>query len=144
MFTLGADALAPQVGSGLLLLLFYLTDFQVVGYIPKPAFSSMLVLAFMDMVNTWFYKSFFKTKDKMEWIVVPVSDAAIISRRANLHTIPNAMNSQSEFFFTVSFHCISKRLLWFVHLPSTCLRLSFLALHSRHLSLYMLSSGVGL
>eukprot|EP00531_Pseudo-nitzschia_arenysensis_P017252 CAMPEP_0116130000 /NCGR_PEP_ID=MMETSP0329-20121206/8223_1 /TAXON_ID=697910 /ORGANISM="Pseudo-nitzschia arenysensis, Strain B593" /LENGTH=1118 /DNA_ID=CAMNT_0003624303 /DNA_START=154 /DNA_END=3510 /DNA_ORIENTATION=+ len=72
MFTLGADALAPQVGAALLLFLFYLTDFQIVGYIPKPAFSSMLVLAFMDMTYTWFYKSFFKTKDKMEWIVVPI------------------------------------------------------------------------
>lgn len=75
MFTLGADALPPQVGSAFLLFLFYLTDFQIVGYIPKPAFSSMLVLAFMDMTYTWFYKSFFKTKDKMEWIVVPVSDS---------------------------------------------------------------------
>eukprot|EP00533_Pseudo-nitzschia_delicatissima_P009457 CAMPEP_0116083310 /NCGR_PEP_ID=MMETSP0327-20121206/3201_1 /TAXON_ID=44447 /ORGANISM="Pseudo-nitzschia delicatissima, Strain B596" /LENGTH=1114 /DNA_ID=CAMNT_0003574181 /DNA_START=152 /DNA_END=3496 /DNA_ORIENTATION=+ len=72
MFTLGADTLAPQVGAALLLFVFYLTDFQIVGYIPKPAFSSMLVLAFMDMTYTWFYKSFFKTKDKMEWIVVPI------------------------------------------------------------------------
>jgi hypothetical protein len=73
MFMLGADGLAPQIGSVLLLFLFYLSDFRIVGYIPKPAFSSMLVLSFMDMINTWFYKSFFKTKDKMEWIVVPVS-----------------------------------------------------------------------
>ena len=54
-----------------LLLLFYLTDFQLVSYIPKPAFSSMLVLAFIDMIYTWFYKSYFKTKDKYEWLVVP-------------------------------------------------------------------------
>jgi MFS superfamily sulfate permease-like transporter len=73
MFMLGADGLAPQIGSVLLLFLFYLSDFRIVGYIPKPAFSSMLVLSFMDMITTWFYKSFFKTKDKMEWIVVPVS-----------------------------------------------------------------------
>jgi Sulfate permease family len=73
MFSLGAESLAPQIGSVVLLFVFYLTDFQIVGYIPKPAFSSMLVLAFIDMINTWFYKSYFKTKDKMEWMVVPVS-----------------------------------------------------------------------
>jgi MFS superfamily sulfate permease-like transporter len=47
MFQLGADGLAPQIGSAILLLVFYLTDFQLVMYIPKPAFSSMLVLAFI-------------------------------------------------------------------------------------------------
>lgn len=31
----------------------------------------MLVLAFIDMTYTWFYKSYFKTKDKSEWMVVP-------------------------------------------------------------------------
>jgi CRP-like cAMP-binding protein len=73
MFSLGAESLAPQIGSVLLLFVFYTSDFQIVGYIPKPAFSSMLVLAFIDMINTWFYKSYFKTKDKFEWMVVPVS-----------------------------------------------------------------------
>lgn len=72
MYMLGAEKVAPQVGSVLLLLVFYLTDFQLVGYIPKPAFSSMLVLAFIDMIYTWFYKSYFKTKDKSEWMVVPM------------------------------------------------------------------------
>ena len=32
----------------------------------------MLVLAFIDMIYTWFYKSYFKTKDKSEWMVVPM------------------------------------------------------------------------
>jgi MFS superfamily sulfate permease-like transporter len=50
---------------------FYLTDFRLVSYIPKPAFSSLLVLAFIDMQSTWFFKSYFKTKEKMEWLVVP-------------------------------------------------------------------------
>jgi hypothetical protein len=68
---LGSEGLAPQVGAVLLLALFYLTDFQLVGYIPKPAFSSLLVLAFIDMIYTWFYKSYFKIKDKSEWLVVP-------------------------------------------------------------------------
>jgi hypothetical protein len=51
---------------------FYLTDFQLVGYIPKAAFSSLIVLAFLDMTATWFFKSYQKTSDKMEWLVVPV------------------------------------------------------------------------
>ena len=83
MFTLGAEGLAPQIGSVLLLLIFYVTDFQIVGYIPKPAFSSMLVLCFIDMINTWFYKSFFKTKDKLEWMVVPVSNTTSITMTSN-------------------------------------------------------------
>jgi hypothetical protein len=72
MFTLGAENTSPQIGSVLLLLVFYLTDFQLVGYIPKPAFSSLLILSFIDMMYTWFYKSYFKTKDKVEWLVVPL------------------------------------------------------------------------
>jgi MFS superfamily sulfate permease-like transporter len=68
---LGAHGIAPQIGSVLLLLVFYLTDFQLVEYIPKPAFSSMLVLSCIDMIYTWFYKSYFKTNDKFEWMVVP-------------------------------------------------------------------------
>eukprot|EP00535_Pseudo-nitzschia_heimii_P009560 CAMPEP_0197192470 /NCGR_PEP_ID=MMETSP1423-20130617/25121_1 /TAXON_ID=476441 /ORGANISM="Pseudo-nitzschia heimii, Strain UNC1101" /LENGTH=1092 /DNA_ID=CAMNT_0042645353 /DNA_START=98 /DNA_END=3373 /DNA_ORIENTATION=- len=72
MYSLGADGLSPQIGSVLLLLIFYLTDFQIVGYIPKPAFSSMLVLTFIDMIYAWFYMSFFKINDKTEWLVIPI------------------------------------------------------------------------
>lgn len=68
---LGAHGIAPQIGSVFLLLVFYLTDFQLVEYIPKPAFSSMLVVSCIDMIYTWFYKSYFKTNDKFEWMVVP-------------------------------------------------------------------------
>lgn len=71
LFSLGADGLGPQIGSVLLLLVFYLTDFQIVVYIPKPAFSSMLVLSSIDMIWSWFYRSYFRTKDKLEWMVVP-------------------------------------------------------------------------
>jgi sulfate permease, SulP family len=56
----------------LLLAAFYLTDFNLVGYIPKAAFSSMLVLSFIDMIDVWALKSYFKTKEKMEWLVVPL------------------------------------------------------------------------
>lgn len=90
MYSLKAEKLGPQIGSVLILvcciycpricsfthsghckLLFYLTDFRLVGYIPKPAFSCLLVLAFINMVSTWVIDSFFKTKEKMEWLVVP-------------------------------------------------------------------------
>ena len=36
------------------------------------AFSSLLSLAFIDIILTWFIKSYFKTKEKMEWLVVPL------------------------------------------------------------------------
>jgi MFS superfamily sulfate permease-like transporter/CRP-like cAMP-binding protein len=71
MYGLGAGGLGPQIGSVLLLLVFYLTDFQIVQFVPKPAFSSMLILAAIDMIWTWAYKSWFKVKDKYEWLVVP-------------------------------------------------------------------------
>jgi len=63
---------APQYGSVLLLLVFYLTDFRAIALIPKAAFSSLIVLAFLDMMVTFFFKSYQKTSDKMEWLVVPV------------------------------------------------------------------------
>jgi hypothetical protein len=56
----------------MLLLIFYLTDFRLVGFIPKAAFSSLIVLAFLDIMVTWFFKSYQKTSDKMEWLVVPI------------------------------------------------------------------------
>lgn len=36
------------------------------------AFSCLLSLAFIDMILTWFIRSYFKTKEKMEWFVVPL------------------------------------------------------------------------
>ena len=69
---LRAEHVAPQIGSVLALLYFYMTDFELVQYIPKTAFSSLLVLAFYDMMATWFIKSYFKTKEKIEWLVVPL------------------------------------------------------------------------
>ena len=36
------------------------------------AFSCLLTLAFIDIILTWFIKSYFKTKEKMEWLVVPL------------------------------------------------------------------------
>jgi hypothetical protein len=44
MYAIGADGRAPQIGSIMLLLIFYFTEFEIVKYIPKAAFSSLLVL----------------------------------------------------------------------------------------------------
>jgi len=72
MFSLGAEGVATQYGAIILLTVFYLTNFELVAYIPKTAFSSLMVLSFLDMINTWCFKSYQKTKDKTEWLVVPV------------------------------------------------------------------------
>jgi hypothetical protein len=72
LFKLGAEAKSPQYGSCVLVLLFYLTDFQFVQYIPKAAFSCLLVLAGLDMIKTWLIGSFLKTKAKLEWMVAPL------------------------------------------------------------------------
>jgi hypothetical protein len=72
LFKLGAEAKSPQYGSCVLVLLFYLTDFQFVQYIPKPAFSCLMVLAGLDMIKTWLIGSFLKTKAKLEWMVAPL------------------------------------------------------------------------
>mmetsp|Transcript_5493 Transcript_5493/g.11249 ORF Transcript_5493/g.11249 Transcript_5493/m.11249 type:complete len:1101 (-) Transcript_5493:2-3304(-) len=72
MYMLRAEKMAPQIGSCVLVFFFYMTDFQVVGYIPKLAFSSLIVLAFMDMMDSWLIKSYFRTKEKTEWLVVPI------------------------------------------------------------------------
>lgn len=71
LFHLGAEGMEPQFGSLLLLVLLYVTDFSVVEYIPKPAFSSLMVLAGLDMLRTWLIESFYKTKEKIEWLVAP-------------------------------------------------------------------------
>lgn len=72
LFKMGAEGNAPQYGSFVLLAIFYLTDFQMVRFIPKPAFSCLLVLAFLDMVSVWFFGSYRKTKQKWEWMVAPL------------------------------------------------------------------------
>ncbi|CAB9515416.1 solute carrier family 26 [Seminavis robusta] len=71
LFKLGCDGVGPQYGSILLVLVFYLTNFQLVQYIPKPAVSSLMVLAGIDMLKTWLVQSYIKTKAKLEWMVAP-------------------------------------------------------------------------
>ena len=72
LFELGAEAPPPQYGSCLLVLIFLVWDFSLVQYIPKPAFSCLMVLAGMDMCRTWVVVSYQKTKAKLEWTVGPI------------------------------------------------------------------------
>lgn len=72
LFKLRAETPPPQYGSCLLVVLFYCSNFTLVQYIPKPAFSSLMVLAGLDMMRTWIYDSYYKTKAKVEWAVGPV------------------------------------------------------------------------
>eukprot|EP00980_Cylindrotheca_fusiformis_P023039 scaffold10069_cov69-Cylindrotheca_fusiformis.AAC.8 len=71
MYAIGAEGRAPQLGSVLLLLIFYFTEFNIVQYIPKAAFSSLLVLGAVDTLAVWFFGAFRKTQDITEWLVVP-------------------------------------------------------------------------
>lgn len=72
MYSLGAGGLAPQILSILLLLIAYVTNFRFVLYVPKTVFSALTVLAAFDMLITWFYKSYQKTREKLEWFVCPI------------------------------------------------------------------------
>jgi hypothetical protein len=72
LFKLRAETPPPQYGSCLMILFFYFSNFTLVQYIPKPAFSALMVLAGLDMVRTWMYDSFWKTKAKWEWCVGPM------------------------------------------------------------------------
>ena len=69
---LGATGSGPQYGSVLVLLAFYLTNFELLGYIPKITFSSLLVLTAFNMTQDWFFNSYVKIKQKGEWFVVPL------------------------------------------------------------------------
>uniref|UniRef100_A0A7S4MC96 Uncharacterized protein n=1 Tax=Odontella aurita TaxID=265563 RepID=A0A7S4MC96_9STRA len=72
MFKLGTSGIAPQYGSNILLVAFYLSNFAPVSVIPKPAFSCLILLAFIDLIDVWLVRSYAKTKNKVEWLVVPV------------------------------------------------------------------------
>lgn len=72
LFQLGAETPPPQYGSCILVLYFLIGDFSVVKYIPKPAFSCLMVLAGLDMCRTWIYDSYRKTEAKSEWIIGPI------------------------------------------------------------------------
>ena len=73
MYAVGAGSAAPQYLSiFLLLVVFYCSGFEIVQYIPKTAFSSLLVLSAADNIATWFIKPLSKMDTLLEWSVVPV------------------------------------------------------------------------
>lgn len=53
-------------------MVIYITNFKVVLYVPKAAFSCLIVLAAIDIFITWMYRSYQKTKEKTEWLVAPL------------------------------------------------------------------------
>lgn len=71
-------------------------------YIPKPAFSSVLILAFIDIMDGWFVKSFQKTKSKVEWLVNPFIVATAFA--VGLLSSVFLGIAVSTFFFVASFY----------------------------------------
>jgi hypothetical protein len=72
LYKLGAVGATPQYGSIVLLAIFYLTKFDVVGFLPKLTFSSLLFVSSFEMIEAWFIASYKKTVVKSEWAVTPV------------------------------------------------------------------------
>jgi len=69
---IGATGAGPQYGSVFLLAIFYLTHFDILGFLPKMTFSSLLFVTSIEMIETWFFKSYKKTSVKSECIVIPI------------------------------------------------------------------------
>jgi MFS superfamily sulfate permease-like transporter len=51
---------------------FYATDMSMIAFIPKIAFSCLLVLSSINILNLWFVSSYSKMRQKEEWLVVPL------------------------------------------------------------------------
>ena len=64
-----ASTRSPQYGAMFILLVCYLSDFTIASYVPKCTFSSLLVFAALDLLHTWFIKSY--QKSATEWLAVP-------------------------------------------------------------------------
>ena len=60
----------PQYGGYLILLICYVNDFGLCTYVPKCTFSSLLVMAALDLTHTWFVRSY--AKSPKEWAVIPL------------------------------------------------------------------------
>lgn len=67
---IGASQRAPQYLACLLVLGCYLSDFRLVSFVPKCTFSSLLVMAAIDLLYSNFIKS--HQKIRSEWFVIPV------------------------------------------------------------------------
>lgn len=66
---IGSERRAPQLVACLLVLGCYLSNFRLISFVPKCTFSSLLVMASIDLMNNWFRKSFQKIGS--EWFVIP-------------------------------------------------------------------------
>ena len=66
---IGSERRAPQLVACLLVLGCYLSNFRLIAFVPKCTFSSLLVMAAIDLITNWFIKSFRKTGS--EWFVIP-------------------------------------------------------------------------
>jgi len=66
---IGSERRAPQLVACLLVLGCYVSDFRLISFVPKCTFSSLLVMASIDLMNNWFIKSFQKIGS--EWFVIP-------------------------------------------------------------------------
>merc|ERR1712238_128002 len=73
MYAVGAGGVAPQYLSiFLLFVVFWFFGFELVRFIPKTAFSSLLVLGATDNIVTWFINPLSKMDTLLEWSVVPI------------------------------------------------------------------------
>lgn len=86
----------------ILLSFFYITDFYLVAYIPKPAFASLLVVSCFDIISHWFIKSYLMTKEKAEWLVVPL--IVVMAFVFDLLTAVFLGIAMSTFFFVAAFY----------------------------------------
>jgi MFS superfamily sulfate permease-like transporter len=76
--------------------------FFVNSFIPKMAFSSLLILAAMDLMIEWFVKPYRRSTDKAEWLVVP----SIIIFAFSVGLLPAVALgvALSTFFFVAAFY----------------------------------------
>lgn len=72
LYKIGASGAFAQYGSLFLLAIFYLTQFTIVGFLPKMTFSALLFVTSIEMIETWFLSSYRKTIVKSEWVVTPI------------------------------------------------------------------------
>jgi MFS superfamily sulfate permease-like transporter len=90
----------PRYCSIILLIIFYFTDFELVQYIPKCVFSSLLVLGAVDTFSIWFIAMYRKTQDLAKWLVVLIIAGSLFVGFLNAIFIDIAL---SMFVFVASF-----------------------------------------
>ncbi|KAL7532451.1 hypothetical protein ACHAXR_004636, partial [Thalassiosira sp. AJA248-18] len=97
---IGAQSRSPQLIAMILLLGCYLSDFWLCAYVPKCTFSSLLVLAAIDLIDSWFIKSY--QKSATEWVVVPI--IVIVSLTSGMLQSVGVGLGASTLVFVASFY----------------------------------------